>query len=685
MAEFNGADNADYPGWSPLVDWEGAQRMLRSNQKRQFGSALFLEGLEARLLLSLYTGPSSVKPIVTKSAIYQATVTGGGFERIHKSGNGSYSVRLVGTTAASTFSINVLHTRPHFTVAPLGISQITVVSNQLGAIQALGTGNLLGPVSTIENSVSTIQFANIGPNAKIDVLGDLGGLHVAGIVSLNPSGHINVGGNVTGPLKVDGRLVLNGGQINVGNSDSGGINVGALTIQNGGALNVRNSLTGAFRVSGPLQLQTNGAINIGGSLDRLTVQGFTADSGGNFRTGGDITGAVTITGGMNLAGGAAFSVGRDALGGITVGGDLVLDSGANVSIGRALNGLKVNGNLVVTPTGGAITVGGDLNNLVVTGAFSGKGTTTADLNVGLNLAGFTVRGGGAGQGGLQGVNINVAKNITQLNIQHGIFNSFITAGVLINGGAPNATTGGNIGADGTDAIFNSEIRAGSQINDLIINGDVRSDFPTNSNPTGFPTRIIAGENRDGVFAPSGLIDHFQILGALIDSAIAASVQPYGGNGTLPPVGYNPTPPIPNPGPPTYNEPRGTVAVGTFASSVNVPNYTPLSYYNETLTGVHWGTTYPINNKILSGGLINPSFATSPAINSSIEVTNNSGSATSGSQTIQTVPAPLAIPTTSTVLGGVISTQHTNAFDFAGLFASDTSGVFIGPIPRQKGS
>ena len=44
----------------------------------------------------------------------------------------------------------------------------------------------------------------------------------------------------------------------------------------------------------------------------------------------------------------------------------------------------------------------------------------------------------------------------------------------------------------------------------------------------------------------------------------------------------------------------------------------------------------------------------------------------GSQTIQTVPAPLAIPSTSTVLGGVISTQHTNQFDFAGLFAASTS-------------
>ena len=148
----------------------------------------------------------------------------------------------------------------------------------------------------------------------------------------------------------------------------------------------------------------------------------------------------------------------------------------------------------------------------------------------------------------------------------------------------NPTTGGNIGADGTDAIFNSEIRAGSEINHLIINGDVFSDFPTNPNPTGYPTRIIAGENRQGTFAPSGLIDHFQILGSMTDSAIAASVAPFGGNGTLPPVGYNPTPPIPNPGPPTYNGPGGTVAVGTFVSSTNVPNYTELSVLQRDRDG-----------------------------------------------------------------------------------------------------
>ena len=78
-------------------------------------------------------------------------------------------------------------------------------------------------------------------------------------------------------------------------------------------------------------------------------------------------------------------------------------------------------------------VGGNLNSLAINGLYQGKGTASTDLAVGLNLNGFTVLGGGAGKGGVQGANIDVAKDITGLDIRHGIFNSLITAGVLIDG------------------------------------------------------------------------------------------------------------------------------------------------------------------------------------------------------------------------------------------------------------
>src|SRR5262249_14341661 len=146
-----------------------------------------------------------------------------------------------------------------------------------------------------------------------------------------------------------------------------------------------------------------------------------------------------------------------------------------------------------------------------------------------------------------------AKDILGLNVPHGIFDSFITAGVLIDGGT-SAGAGGNVGADGTDAVFNSEIRAGLNINHLTINGDVRSTFAVNPNSPGYRTRIIAGEDRAGKFTSGGLINNSQIPGALIDSVLAASVAPYGGAGSLPSFAYGAPPPVvgPPPGDLGYN-------------------------------------------------------------------------------------------------------------------------------------
>ena len=238
-----------------------------------------------------------------------------------------------------------------------------------------------------------------------------------------------------------------------------------------------------------------------------------------------------------------------------------LGPSGHVVIAGDLNSLTVTGNLLVNPGSGGIVVGGNLNGLTVNGIFQGQGTSAIDLSVGLDLTNFTVLGGSSNLGGVRSANIAVGKDIVGLNIQHGIFNSLITAGVLIDGSPQNSSSGGNIGPDGSDAIFDSQLLAGVQIKNLLINGNVTSDYVTNPkpNPTGYPTRIVAGEvledrapGRDsqggfpqGTFTSAGNIDNFQITGALIDSVVAASVAPYGGNGTLPfasATGFNATAP-----------------------------------------------------------------------------------------------------------------------------------------------
>jgi hypothetical protein len=151
-----------------------------------------------------------------------------------------------------------------------------------------------------------------------------------------------------------------------------------------------------------------------------------------------------------------------------------------------------------------------------------------------------------------------------------------------------------------------------------------------------------------------------------------------------------------------------VLTGTFANPIPYPNYSTASYKNEIFTGVAYNTAIDptIDDFVFQGGQINPSFASPPAaasvtttiesgattalggttttggLTSSTGTTSSSGSSLTSTTTVTTTN--LAIPTKSTVLGGVISTSHGNnpdAFDFAGIFAADTRGVFVGPIPQ----
>ena len=183
-----------------------------------------------------------------------------------------------------------------------------------------------------------------------------------------------------------------------------------------------------------------------------------------------------------------------------------LGPSGHVVIAGNLNSLTVTGNLLVNPGSRGIMVGGNLNGLTVNGIFQGQGTSAIDLSVGLDLTNFTVLSGSSNLGSVRSANIAVGKDIVGLNIQHGIFNSLITAGVLIDGSPQNSSSGGNIGPDGSDAIFDSQLLAGVQIKNLLINGNVTSDYVTNPkpNPTGYPTRIVAGEVLRGPRPGQGL-------------------------------------------------------------------------------------------------------------------------------------------------------------------------------------
>ena len=189
---------------------------------------------------------------------------------------------------------------------------------------------------------------------------------------------------------------------------------------------------------------------------------------------------------------------------LTINRGIDLGPSGQLDVAGNLNSLTVAGNLQ-TSMGGEIHVLGNLGTLSVTGNIQGKGSD--DIVVGDDLTQLTVLGGGNGVPGLQGVNVVATTAILGLDIRNGIANSRIQAGYAINGGTPGAGSNAwNIGPNmmnpapsvdpsGQVAVLDSIIQAGNAITNLTIGGDVVSDRSTN--PTGTPTRIVAGETLAG--------------------------------------------------------------------------------------------------------------------------------------------------------------------------------------------
>jgi hypothetical protein len=422
---------------------------------------------------------------------------------------------------------------------------------------------------------------------------------------------------------------LNGTTVPTNNSSTSASGTASVTIN--GTVTGTITTTGTGSGTAPTTAQSVGAISIG------TV----AMDGGEFVVVGDSVAPIEITNDMSLSHNGLFSIGRDQTGTISVGGSMLLDSGGQLKVGRNLAGLTVNGDVLVNPTSSGILVGGNLGTMTVNGIFRGQNSpSTVDLAVGLNLDSLSVLGGGANQGGIQMANINVGKNLTQLNVPHGIFQSWITAGVSISGM--------NVGADGVIAVYNSEIDAGSTISNMVLAGDVKSGFPT-GDTSGYRTRIIAGKIRaaaigstpdQGEVLPNGTISNLVIQGALIDAVLAASVAPFGGDGSLPAA-------------PAY----GSTSQGTITLPGVFTNY-------QAPAGLTDNTTPNFSIRNVTNGVPTGDAAWAQPVGSRHDAVLSNGTIT------------------VTINGGVISTQTdqtADTNDYAGLFAVNTIGV---PSPQK---
>jgi hypothetical protein len=420
------------------------------------------------------------------------------------------------------------------------------------------------------------------------------------------------------------------GRIDVSEDLTGSFSVNLDVTLQGGQIDIGRDLSGTATIGGNLTITDGGQFSVGRDLGSTTIA-----SSGSATSGSGSSTASTPSGGGGaaIAGNLILGDGRLKVGGdvssLAVGGNLEASGTGQIDVAGNLTSLSV-GNNLQTSGGGSIQDGGNLGALSVAGAVLGNGSN--DIAVGDDLGQFAVLGGATG-GSLQNVDINVTKNIQGLDIRNGIFHSLITAGVLIDGGTPGAGSNGwNIGPDGTLAVFDSQILAGFEIRNITIGGDVESDLPDNA--SGSPTRIVAGEYPQGNYLPGGTIDNFQITGQLKNAVLAASVTPYNG---------------------FYPEPAGTIEVGLFpmppSPPTTIPNDTAPPFANPSIRA---------SEIVLPGGSINPSFIPAP--------------------TTPTPGTPVPIPIKSTVLGGVVTTAHINNADYAGIFAADTRGVIVGPVP-----
>jgi hypothetical protein len=333
-----------------------------------------LECLEGRRLLSTYTGPSTVRTVLSSGGKFLIQVSGPGVIKESSAGRSGINLSAFGTTSATTISITQVRPRWHFPSQYLGLNSVRVTSGQLGGLDA-SFCELNGKITALNNTMNTLELGSIGPKAQINIDGSVGTMTVSQ-VNLGPNGHVTIAG-----------------QLNSSDSTSSTTSTGLV------------DLTGL-----------------------MTVGSFSID-GGSFVIGEDSVAPISVTGNMTISHDGLFSIGRDMDDSVSISGNLVLETGGQIFVGRNLNDLTVNGNVIVNPSGSGIVVNGALGDLSVNGIFQGQGGTSAptlfDLGVGLNISGLTISGGTTSQDGLIDANIRAGGTITGENITYGSVNSTI--------------------------------------------------------------------------------------------------------------------------------------------------------------------------------------------------------------------------------------------------------------------
>jgi hypothetical protein len=321
------------------------------------------EALEGRrLLAAFYTGPSINRPVTASGGKFLIQVSGPGVVKVHSAGRSGIDLSAFGTTAATTINITQIRPRWHFPSQLLVLNNVRITSGELGGLDA-GDAELNGAMTRINNALATLELGEIGPNAQINVNGNVGTLTVAQI-DLGPTGNVVISGAInTNDLMTSmtvGSFTIDGGQFLIGQDSMAPILVtGDMTISHNGLFSIGRDLDGSLTINGDLELDTGGQLFVGRNLDGLIVNG-------------------------NV---------------------IVNPSGSGIVVNGALDDLIVGG--YFQGQGGTST------------------PTLFDLGVGLNLDGLTIGGANLSLNGLIDANIRAGGTITDVNIAYGTVNSTI--------------------------------------------------------------------------------------------------------------------------------------------------------------------------------------------------------------------------------------------------------------------
>ena len=122
--------------------------------------------------------------------------------KVHSGAHSAISMTAFGTTSATTITVGQVRPLYHFPSRDLVLNKVVIVSGQLGSFNATSS-ELNGSMTQINNTVNSLEFDQIGPNAQIKVNGDVGTFS-ANQVNLGPLGQVVISPGTLGGRRLAG-------------------------------------------------------------------------------------------------------------------------------------------------------------------------------------------------------------------------------------------------------------------------------------------------------------------------------------------------------------------------------------------------------------------------------------------------------------------------------------------------